>query len=207
VLLQAVASEKQMTPPDDPRRSKTPRGVPIPATDQDQPAPEKQFAHTKPRTPPRGQPVIHEQEMRLTYPTPEERDRRRSDSAGRMLGSGRPKSQAESWEDMHTPPQTDAECWRAIKQVGLDLKELSDDIAEQRTAFVSMLTNTLNQLLEQKNVIVTSQVKVQETGALTTIHDRSELEAMKRRIMWKWLGGTLAVAFASLIGALIHKYL
>jgi len=179
-----------MAPDDSSKKPTSPRG--IPATD------------TRPRTPPRGQPVVKEQEMRLTY---EDRDRRKSDSAGRLLGSGRPKSHADSWEDMHTPPQTDAEVWRAVKQVGIDIKELSDDVAEQRTAFTNLLTNLTNRLLEQRDVVVTSQVKVQETGALTTIQDRSEMEKLKRRIMWKWIGGTLAAAFTLLVGALIHKYL
>jgi hypothetical protein len=174
----------------------------VPATDQDRP-PQKKLAHTKPRTNPRGYPVV-EQEMRLTYE--DERDRRRSDSAGAPMHT-RGKSHAESWEDMHTPPQADAELWRAIRQVGIDINGLSDDVAEMRVAFMSLLTNVLDRVLEQKDVIVTSQVKVQETGALTNIHDRSEREKMKRDIMRKWLIGTLATAFAALAGALIHRYL
>lgn len=205
-----------------PRSVPTPRSLPAvsPPTDQDRPAPKplvKQLAHTtKRRTEPRGNPIV-EPEVRLTFD--DDRDRRRSDSAGAPLPSSRrAQSQHESWEDMHTPPQTDAECWRAIKQLGIDVQklddaitkqfnELSDDIAEQRMAFTSLLTNTLNQLLEQKNLVMTAEVKVKETNALTTIHDRSEMEAVKRKIMWKWIGGTLAAAFTLLVGALIHKYL
>lgn len=202
-------------PDDDPRRPKpghpTPRSVPtprsmpvMPATDQDQPR--KALAHTtKRRTDPKGYPVV-EPETRLTFDA--DRDRRRSDSAGSALPAPRrATSQYESWEEMHTPPTADPETWRAVRQIGIDLKELSDDIAEQRTAFTNLITNTLNQLLEQKSLVMTADVRVKETSALTTISDRSEHEKLKREIMRKWLVGTLAAAFTLVVGALIHKYL
>jgi len=180
----------------------------MPPTDQDQPR--RANVNVKARSPVRGVPIVQ--------PTFDDRDRRKSDSAGGLVSSKRASSHYESWEDCSTPPQTDAELYRAIRHLGIDieklgerimekLKEMSADQDEQRVAFMQVMTRMLDRVLEDKKLEVTSTVKVQEAGAMANIESRSEDFKLKRKIAWKWWGSVLAVAFASLVSALIARYI
>jgi hypothetical protein len=196
----------------------------------DKPPPRKPpLAHTVPRsrTPPKGMPAT-DQDRPIVSLTIDDRDRRKSDSAGGLVSTRRASSQYESWEDCSTPPTSDAELYRAIRQVGLDierfeqrlnerlglleqhlgdrLKEMAADQDEQRVALMNIMTRTLDRVLDDKRLEVTSTVKVQETGALSAIENRSADWKLRRKIAWQWYV-LIAGILSSLATALIARYL
>jgi hypothetical protein len=173
------------------------------------------------RTPPKGLPATDQDQPSIL-----DRDRPKTDSAGRVVSPRRARSKADSWDDEITPPTSDPGIWHAVQDLGRDVEKLDekldhavgdikDELGEMKgelgkvSGQLAVTTDVLKQVLvadaKEKELVLTSQVKVQERGALSVIEDRSEQRALWRRVTWKWLGGTLAAAFMLIVGAIVQK--